>query len=70
MAVKVISDKPVRMKRVICPTCCYELEFTGEDVITVVDRDGDSFQSIQCPRLECQRKNRDIGGSRISVIWP
>lgn len=70
MAVKVISDRPIRTKRVTCPTCCYELEFTGEDVHTEVDCDGDSFQTIQCPRPECQRKNSGWGGSRIGVKWP
>ena len=70
MAVKVISDKPVVTKRVTCPTCCYELEFTGEDVLTTVDCDGDRFQTIRCPRVECQTRNRGVGGTTISVRWP
>ena len=69
MTVRVVSDKPIRTKRTTCPTCCYELEFTGEDVLTVSDCDGDLFQSIQCPRPECQKRN-GLGGSRIGVRWP
>ncbi len=67
MAVQVISDKPVRTKRATCPTCCYELEFTGEDVLTTFDCDGDRFQTINCPRVECQKRT---GGTTISVRWP
>lgn len=32
MTVKIISEKPVRTKRVVCNKCCYELEYTGVDV--------------------------------------
>ena len=69
MTVRVISEKPVRTKRATCPTCCYELEFTGEDVNTMIDCDGDSFQTIVCPRPECQKRNGGNGRSTISVRW-
>lgn len=32
MAVKVVSDKPVRTKKTICSKCWYELEYTPVDV--------------------------------------
>lgn len=32
MTVRVLSDKPVKPKRVLCSKCTYELEYTGCDV--------------------------------------
>ncbi len=32
MTVKVVSDKPLKTKKVMCTICCYELEYTGVDV--------------------------------------
>lgn len=68
MAVKVVSDKPIKSKRTTCPNCAYELEFTGEDVTTVFDFTGDKFQSIVCPRAACRTSH----GMHvpIGVKWP
>jgi RNase P subunit RPR2 len=66
--VRVVSPRPVRTKRVTCPNCAYELEFTGEDVTVSVNSDGDSMQFIRCPRQECRSGHR--GAVAISVRWP
>lgn len=68
MPVKVISDGPTGTKRITCPRCTYVLEFTGEDVITHVDSDGDVYRHIVCPRPECAA--RDKRPCTISVKWP
>lgn len=57
MAVKVVSDRPIRTKKVICSNCGYELEYTGEDVksYTKTDYGGgtDEYHHITCPRIIC-----------------
>lgn len=68
--VRVISDGPTKTKRVICPNCAYELEYTGEDVYSFTDSDGDRFQHIFCPRAECASSNGRISKVQISVKWP
>lgn len=59
MVVKVVSDKPVRTKKVICPKCGYELEYTGEDVREYEHRDytggSDTVYQIVCPRTTCNK---------------
>jgi hypothetical protein len=60
--VKVVSEGPVLTKKVICRNCGYELEFTGEDVHSWTDSDGDLYQRIMCPREKCAKQ--------ISVKWP
>lgn len=52
MPVKVVSDKPVRTKRIVCGKCSYELEYTGEDIIY-----GDECRYIKCPRPSCTHQN-------------
>lgn len=64
MTVKVVSDRPVKPKRVVCPRCSFELEFTGEDVRVSVDSYGDVSKSIICPRRECE-----ASAKYPSVIW-
>lgn len=54
MVVKVVSDNPVKTKRVVCSKCAYELEYTGED-IKVTGSDCDIY-SIVCPRESCKEK--------------
>ena len=65
MAVRVISEAPVRTKQVTCQKCGYRLEYTGEDVKTGSYHDwtGDShpYQYIVCPRT-CSEK--------VEVKWP
>ncbi len=68
MPVKVVSEKPVKTKRVTCPNCAYELEYTGEDVSSSVDGYGDISYTIRCPRTSC--RHWDGGSTRISVTWP
>ena len=68
MTVRVISDRPIVSKRAVCPNCGYELEFTGEDVLTSSGCDGDQFQGIACPRKECQRMA--FRATRVPVRWP
>ena len=62
MPVKVVSEGPVSPKRTVCSRCRYELEFTGEDVTTIVDADMDATQTIVCPRPSCK--------SVLMVKWP
>lgn len=54
MTVKVISERSTRSKRVVCPTCCYLLEYTGIDIQYTTDCDGDTFRRLKCPRVECK----------------
>ena len=68
MTVKVVSEGPVKTKRVTCHHCAYELEFTGEDVTRHTDCDGDSWQTIVCPRETC--KDVVLGRTVINVKWP
>lgn len=53
VAVKVISDKPVRVKKVICPHCGYRLSYTPNDVHRYdgTDMSGgpDGKEWINCP---------------------
>lgn len=73
MAVKVVSEKPVKTKRVVCPNCAYELEFTGEDIRTSFDYDGDRYQTIACPRDACRSLaygQTAPGPTVIHVKWP
>lgn len=61
MPVKVVSDGPVKTRKLICENCCYELEYTPADVSEKYSRDwdggGDTYYWIVCPRLECNYKN-------------
>jgi hypothetical protein len=65
MVVKVVSEKPVKTKRQVCPKCGYELEYTGEDVESFVHHDygggSDTVYYIMCPRQTC---NEQINISR------
>lgn len=63
--VRVVSEGPTVTKRVTCPNCSYELEYTGEDVVSFTDSDGDTFKHIFCPRENCKKKR-----VQISVRWP
>ncbi len=58
--VKVISEKPVKTKKVICSKCGYELEYTGEDVTSTNHTDygggTDTYYWIKCPRESCKEK--------------
>lgn len=59
MTVKVVSSKTVKTKKIICYNCGYELEYTGEDITTSCDSDGDIFRRfITCPRLTCKVQNK------------
>lgn len=52
MAVKVVSDKPVRTARVECSNCAHMLEYTGEDINYSTDADMDTTATIKCPRCK------------------
>lgn len=69
MAVKIVSEAPVRTQRVVCPNCCYELEFTGVDVKYDWHEDTGSRSWIICPNKEC--KDSVVPGrlTHISVKW-
>lgn len=58
--VKVVSDKPVRTKKVVCSKCGYELEYTGEDVQSHTSTDysgcSDTDYYITCPRSSCNER--------------
>lgn len=58
--VKVISEKPIKTKTIVCPNCGYDLEYTGEDVRshTASDYGGgsDTYYHIVCPRNSCNHK--------------
>lgn len=61
MVVKVISDKPLKTRKVICSNCGYELEYTGEDVEVVGGYsmgEYDCHSQIKCPRESCNTKVR------------
>ena len=57
MAVRVISEKPVKTRKTVCGNCGHELEFTNADVKTDYDTDytgsRDSFRYIECPSPAC-----------------
>ncbi len=61
MAVKVVSDKPVKPKHHVCGKCKYKLEYTDEDVRVVKGTDigGGSETSyyLDCPRPKCKEIN-------------
>jgi hypothetical protein len=65
MTVKVVSDRPVEVKHLICEKCGYKLEYTNEDIRVTRTRDmkGDSerHEWIDCPRESCKKANR-VGG--------
>lgn len=55
MAVKVVSEKPVRTRRVVCGKCSYELEYTGVDVHAGTYScmgEGNDWHYIVCPLCE------------------
>lgn len=58
--VTVKSKKPVKTKTVVCSKCSYELEYTGEDVLSYdkTDYSGDTstYYYIVCPRETCGTK--------------
>ncbi len=58
MTVRVVSEKPVKFQRVTCSKCGYELEYTGEDIITSSDSEGYPKQMIACPRGTCRHYMR------------
>lgn len=55
--VTVKSEKPVRTKTVVCSKCSYELEYTGEDIVSYDKTDygggSDTYYYIVCPRRSC-----------------
>lgn len=57
--VKVVSEKPIRPRKVVCSRCSYELEYTGEDVqsrsYTAMGETDVEFY-IVCPRESCKSK--------------
>lgn len=54
--VRVISEKPVLTRKVICNYCGYELEYTGQDV--KASYFGDKYRNfIECPREGLQIKS-------------
>lgn len=59
MAVKVISEKPVKIYRTICDKCCFGLEYTPIDVKSAIRTDygggSTGWRYIVCPREECKR---------------
>ena len=57
MAVKVISDTPVREIEFVCPKCFYKLAYTPADVKHCSDGDGDTTYWLDCPRPECKHRN-------------
>jgi hypothetical protein len=56
MAVKVVSEGPVVTEKITCTKCGYRLEYTGEDITTTTDCDGDAYHTIKCPRVSCGEK--------------
>lgn len=57
--VRVVSEKPVKTKKLICGKCGYELEYTGEDVESSdYTGGGDYYEYILCPRPRCNHQNR------------
>lgn len=65
MAVKVVSEKPIKTFRIMCGKCHYELEYTPIDVqrssYTDYGGDSNSWSYIQCPREECKYKTEVKG---------
>jgi hypothetical protein len=62
MAVKVISEGPVKTRRHVCDNCGYELEFCNVDLKTHrTDDEGDALERrgryLVCPRSECNHRN-------------
>lgn len=56
MPIKVVSDAPVKTKKVVCTKCAYELEYSGEDLQEHVG--DDVWYTITCPRPSCGHKVR------------
>lgn len=54
MAVKVVSEAPVKTKQVTCGKCCFRLEYTGVDVKSEwrsdYTGDRDEYFWIDCPK--------------------
>lgn len=62
MTVRVISEKPVVVRRHVCSECGYELEFNDIDLVChVMDCDGDACEKkgmyLVCPRRKCRFRN-------------
>lgn len=59
VAVKVISDKPVRTKKKVCPHCGYRLEYTDNDVST---RNGTDYGGGPdgCDYIICPRDGKEV----------
>ena len=59
MAVKVVSDGPVKTESQVCSGCGYELEYTPNDVKEDPRKDytgsTDIALTLQCPRTECSK---------------
>lgn len=55
MVVRVVSEGPVVTRKIACPTCAYELEYTGEDIEYITDYDGGTARYITCPRSSCKQ---------------
>lgn len=64
MAVKVVSEKPIKTYRTMCSKCFYELEYTPIDVHkSWYESWGEriDWQYIICPREECKHKTEVKG---------
>lgn len=58
MTVRVVSPAPLYSRQVMCPRCCYLLEYTGIDVqrSTLPNGDGYHYYWITCPEKQCKRE--------------
>ena len=56
MAVKVVSEAPLKTRQVTCCKCCYRLEYTGIDVKSDWRSDGEGGRDehfwIDCPKCK------------------
>lgn len=62
MAVKVISEAPVKTRETVCENCRYKLEFCNVDLESHrIDSDGDAIEArgkyLVCPRSVCKFRN-------------
>ena len=62
MTIKVISDKPVVSRKIVCKNCGYELEFNNVDLVDHnTDWEGDAVEPkgkyLVCPRSGCHHRN-------------
>ena len=56
MTIKVVSEGPVKVRRVICPGCNYRLEYGPEDFPPSDVLGSMPYRMLRCPRKGCEAR--------------